>query len=346
MSLTPAVEREWRLVDGAGAPVADARIRLAEREVDWEDALEAGATGAFRLAVARTGSTAVEVQTPALLAPVRLDLDPSRGPLLELPALVRVRGSVRSSDSEAVSDFRVVVRDGDTVLANRRAREPGAFELALFPAEALTVQIRKLGYADARSGLFPAAAGTYAFDAVLEPVPVLRGVVRDADGAPVDYGKIVVAERSRGPRLIDGTTLIGTNEPSAAYLGGDGGFELNRPDGPFALTVACRGGFAFVGPDDLAPDGGFRVEPWARIEGWASSARAGERLRLRFDRFAPERTGGLSVDLDFTATVDADGRFEFAAVPAGTVRIVDAGERELGVVELSAGEAAAVELGD
>jgi 5-hydroxyisourate hydrolase-like protein (transthyretin family) len=334
--LRRGLEAHGRVVDESGAPVAAAEITLSRIEEhrmagaavsigDDPDAVRtarSGADGRFTLAALDGGKYQATVKHPSYASLIVPGLN-VRGPapadwspfVLRPPA--PVAGVVRSKKGDPVSGARISAW-GEGGSDEATTDGDGRFALAGFPAGAsITMNVRADGFAPAKQA---AKAPASDLAIVLSTAATVRGRVEDAGTrqAVADFSIGGRVERtsyieSRAVRSEDGSFEIPDVAPgkltlnveAPGYLAGSlSGIELGEGEVKEGVIVSLKKGRAVSGRV-LDPRGNAVANAtvsWRRTSAWDSSG------------FVVGPSGMFAM-VSNAATTDADGRFQYDAVP-------------------------------
>lgn len=351
VELDPGHAVTGRVVDESGAPVEGAIVldlggfgesvmgfdlqAVVGLEMMTIGADERGvatdADGLFRLGGYEEPGT--EIKLAAVRWP---ELEPARGKgvvggaaaELRMLATATVRGRVVDDRTgEALGGFTARLRQRQFMVMERDVArvvvgedvEGGRFELAGAPRRALELVVEAAGYAPAIQRVDTSEGPVDAGEIRLLPPASIAGVVLDADGAPVGGATIRVARG--GP--MDSPFVAG-------LLGGDGGvvadvdgrFVIEGLSGRSARLVVDADGFATMRSNAIRFAAGDTVRDvvlelsrggviHGRIEDGAGRGHAGWRVQA-------EHFSGMGHA--FTSS-DADGRFRFEALSAGSYKV-------------------------
>ncbi len=333
--LRRGLEAHGRVVDESGAPVAAAEItlsRVEERRMagavmsgDDPDAMRtarSGADGRFSVAALDGGKYEATIKHPAY-APLTVPGLTIRGPapgewnpfVLRPPA--PVAGVVRNKKGDPVSGARINAW-GDAGSDEARTGAEGRFRLAGFPAGAsLTLNVEAEGFAPAKQAV-KAPASDVAI--VLSTAATVRGRVEDA-GTRQPVADFSIGGRVRGISYIesrpvrseDGTFempnvapgKLTLNVEAPGYLAGSlSGIELGEGEVKEGVVISLKKGRGVSGRV-LDPRGNAVANAtvsWRRVSDWDSSG------------FVVGPAGAFAM-VSNAATTDADGRFQYDAVP-------------------------------
>jgi protocatechuate 3,4-dioxygenase beta subunit len=264
LALDPAAAVAGVVVNGAGAPLAGARIQAVLRSWDRarsfsrsgqaEPRSTAGPDGRFRLARLLAGET---WELRALLpgwAPARLSLSGlAAGKTREGVRLILGRGragsgrvidragkpvpgagvSLAATTGErapAASDSPAIPRGGGDGFESWTAvtGADGRFTVAALPAGLMDLRVAKEGFAPVAVRAAPVPAGEGACDfgtVILEPAVEVRGLVVDRGGQPVSGAEVYAGKDLRRLRFATDAGVPIDRKPEAT-TGADGRFVL------------------------------------------------------------------------------------------------------------------------
>jgi protocatechuate 3,4-dioxygenase beta subunit len=329
-----------RVVDGAGAPIAGARVTAGPRSETTD------ASGAFvaRGLVADTYDVVAETDTAGMPSQsVKL----AAGGKVEVTLVLRpssIAGIVVNTRGEPVDDARVFARSADPHgVGYARTDDRGRFDLGGLPPGDYELETRRAG---ARHDVEPpihVRSGTRNVRIVVPDLSAIVGRVM-LDGKPVPYFGIAITD--------DPSTLA--YERPRAVRDASGGFaERGIAPGSWAIVI--------VGPDferrvlehvrvaegETTDLGDIVVERGPGVHGRVVDPRgvpiAGATVRIA-DRWAPHPDGRLRALMSdhYTATTDARGQFRIDGVsPTAEPRRIVASHPTLGTSAartLAAGE--------
>ncbi len=300
-------------------PVAGASIELrrtawgedaSRKPADARGSTDAAGRAVFRGLAAGTWSVVARTDSSAEASRNALVFDP--GPeqrvTLYLEPGLELRGTVRDSHGEPVAKAVVVGRDRRAV-----SDASGAFVLTGLPSGEIELRAGRAGEFARPSGVV-AVPDVATFDVVLvdyDTVTVTGTVVDDATNAPVEG-------------VVVGNSVRLAESPPPCVTDADGRFRLPGVlrDKLAVMTVKKAGYRTFPAPrpaavpppGDVVDVGVLRMQHGATVEGVVSSPNGpveGAEVVLR----SPSRLTGSS---QTRARTDAQGRFAFASVEAGS----------------------------
>lgn len=322
MSPTPSGEPEAPLLQASFEGRTDAEGRTV-----WEDAppgihdFDVEALGFMRqygVKVAADGEEHDVVLSPALVLqgavtdaatgkPIprfRLALGWPEADPLSGRTQIQVSGIERLSPTFSGGRFRHVL--GETVLNG--VKDPR-----------LMVRFEADGYRPHTSREIRYDEGVVTLDVALETTETVEVTVVDVGGRPVAGAQVGLV--SPGSRIALGASgLVQTaNQGVNALLRTDAQGRVKLQGNPERgrIVVAGDAGFAETQWERLQADPVVRLDPWGRIQGrmlGSAGSREGKVVTL-----ARAEEGGSDFVLDFHAQTDAEGRFTFPRVPAGTL---------------------------
>ncbi|HUR27985.1 MAG TPA: carboxypeptidase-like regulatory domain-containing protein, partial [Planctomycetota bacterium] len=219
------------VVDGAGAPVASARILLGSEKpsgIRQDDGLFApsappqravtGSDGRAKIEWAPLGPTELQARAEGC-APARVDVDVQAGGpnLFRIVLLVEAKlaGTVVDQDGLPVPGAWVSVgEDQRFSSASTHAAKDGSFEIDGLPSGTRRASIHHLTAGSAAREVELFAGRTAEWHATLVHEPCIEGEVRAADGSPVSNIGVVAATTGPGGR----TTRSTQSEASGRFV--------------------------------------------------------------------------------------------------------------------------------
>jgi len=334
--LRRGLEAHGRVVDDGGAPVAAAEVTLSRVEEhrmagavvsidenpDATRTARSGADGRFAVAALDGGKYQATVKHPSyapLIVPGLNVRDPA--PADWSPFVLRppapVTGVVRSRKGDPVSGARISAW-GEGGSDEARTDAEGRFRLAGFPAGAsITLDVAADGFAPGKQAV-KAPASDVAI--VLSTAATVRGRVEDSGtrqpvtdfsiGGRVERVSYIESRAVRSedgsfemPDVAPGKLTINVEAPG--YLAGSlSGIDLGEGEVKEGVVVSLKKGRAISGRV-LDPKGNAVANAtvsWRRASAWDTSG------------FVVGPTGMFAM-VSNAATTDADGRFQYDAVP-------------------------------
>lgn len=188
----------------------------------------------------------------------------------------------------------------------------------------LMVRIEAEGYQPYISRPIRYDEGEVTLDVSLERSATVEVTVVDAGGRPAPHASIGLV--TPGTRVVlgpDGLTQFGTPGLNVMVQTDEEGRVKLQKDPTVERIVAAgsRGtlGFAETSWARLKSDAVLPLVPWGRIQGrvLGTPGKLAGKVVVLGDR----NEGQISFALDFTTQTDPEGRFEFAKVPAGPIRV-------------------------
>ncbi|WP_369392942.1 MFS transporter [Streptomyces sp. CG1] len=201
-----------RVLDGAGAPVAQAVITLIDVGGRQRGRAVSGEHGGYDLAVTGPG-TYVLIGAAGARQPQAVTVVVGDGPVecdLALSGTVHLTGSVRDAvDGHPLAGALLVATDvrGEVVSSGTSAAD-GAFALADLVPGGYTLVVSAPGYRPAALPVDVTPGAMDACDIRLEPGARLRGVVTAATGDPLDEAKVTLLDAAGN---VVGTTITGSD---------------------------------------------------------------------------------------------------------------------------------------
>jgi uncharacterized GH25 family protein/thiol-disulfide isomerase/thioredoxin len=351
--LKPGKQIELRFVDAAGNPIPDVGVYLANSSApntwngsnalhnhkhpnvpDYGIPRRADENGVFvwewapeepvRYSFGAKGFAPQELALVAKPTPHLITLAPSRV----------VAGTVTDeSTGEPIEKFLavpVIVFRPDfyhTRTTDAKVGQDGRYELPLTgsgdPNDRYRVRFEAEGYRSVVSEeSFGPLDGQATLDVALQPAPVRKGRVVDADGQPVENATVLEASPTDVPDTSNGRAESFDSRPVATDA--QGNFQLHATTEPVRVRVYDDLGFA---EKALAPDeeevGVTKLEPWATVSG--RLVQEGHPVAGESIYFHPLVNRGLTearFQDSFYAKTDANGYFEFDRIPpvSGTLK--------------------------
>jgi peroxiredoxin/protocatechuate 3,4-dioxygenase beta subunit len=343
VALKPGRTIHGRVVDSSGNPVADAEVSydgLADRNgiftgrtLDWKTVTDSNGEFSWDSAPDRPILLTVMEAGYMGLEWTKVQTDTTNETVFTLSPPLTVKGAVTDADTgEPVAAFKITPGwpEGEGARFERQQARNGAaghyevhFENPIIISPTpydFIFQISAPGYAPVKSRAIKPDEGEVTWDVKLKKTPDLIGLVKTADGQPA-AGVTIVLATQRDFLQLNGTVLRNQNQNSDSFeTADDGHFEMPPPDGDFTLVAASEAGFAMVPKADFTNTLTLTLQPWGRLEGTVlnhGKPMAGQELYY----FAGDSAAQLSVWGQPPVATDAQGRFIFAQVPPGTVRL-------------------------
>ncbi len=343
VTLKPGRTIHGRVMDSTGKPIAGAAVSydgLADhngifsgRTLDWKT--ETDTNGAFSwnsapdqpilLTIMKGGYMGLEWTT--------VQTGTTNETVLTLGPSLTVKGLVTDADTgEPVAAFKITPGwpEGDGARFERQRASTGAagryevhFESPIIISTApfdFVFQVSAAGYAPVKSRAIKPDEGMVTWDLKLKKTPDIVGLVKTADGKPAAGVKILLAAQ-RNYLQLNGTTIRNQNQDSDSFeTAEDGHFVMPPQDGDFTLVAASVAGFAMVPKTDFTNTLTVTLQPWGRVEG--VMLKHGKPMASReVYFFAGDAAAQMNLWGQEPVATDAQGRFTFAQVPPGTVRI-------------------------
>ncbi len=303
---------EGRVLDPAGAAVAGAEVRALLEERVIGSATTDGA-GRWRIGGLGGGDYLLLCSSGHLasgpLGPVPLAPGETLGGLdLHLEAAATLAGTVRDGATGATIEGARLEAAGLVATSDRAGR----FRLAGLPAGPVILRAGAKGYERRTQPLVLEGRAVTGLELHLRRGATVRGTV--LDGERKVAGALVRALRYR--------LESGGDEAVLATSGPDGSFLLDAPAGLVEIeAVAADGRTGRSAPLDLVPGASaegieVHLDTAAELAGRVVDA-AGNGAP-----FAEVRAASLAGAILASAAADAAGRFAFATLPAGLLRVV------------------------
>lgn len=323
--LSSGGEVSGRVTDGAGQPVAQARVYSSA----WPDrAVLTAEDGGYELRLVEEGENRIVAEAPGFGIgffgssigwgrPVPVHVSAGRtvkGVDIALPAAVEVRGRVVDGAGHAVRGVRVEALAGPCLgkPVSARSDESGAFAIGPFAGTdgrclRLTLSLEGYGIEPISIETLPPGGPLDVGDVLARELGGLRGHVFDVDGQPLHDGRVDVLP----------------NGPSA-LVGPDGAFLLAKVPAGTAQVRASAWGPARsatatveVEAGGVAPDVEIRLGAALPIRGRVLSPAGKPRPGVAVAAIA-EGTGDV---LAARTTTDAAGAFDLADLAQGRYRV-------------------------
>jgi len=149
------------------------------------------------------------------------------------------------------------------------------------------------------------------------PANAIKGVVLSPQGEPMPHVDVALCTIEKGA-LIGPGRIAQNSSARPIKTDEQGRFEFPPDAMAHTLVAVAREGVARVSLQEGNGAAEVRLQRWGRIEGALSlrSGRAGKRVQL-FDGSFHRYGGGPSLDFNFSATTDPEGRFIIASAPPG-----------------------------
>lgn len=324
-ALQPAGTLSGTARDAGGQPLANVLV-AAYLDGNRQAGILTEADGSWRLGNLPLGAYTISVGTLANRAgsvnrTLTVD-EPAATADLMLPTAGRVSGRVLAADgTTTLAGVAVrIFRDGQEIASTLSAPDGSYSFLILSPGEYTLA-------AKAAARAFPLRSGVEIDNGnhltgidFIAGTAQLRGTVRDAAGQPVAGVSVFVADRSLGL----GATLRFGGETAA-----DGSFQLDGLAAGNVDVMLMDGNHASIFAQVSVPAGNgvvvsqdFTAATGTVLQGRVRDARFGRPIADAqvkvFD--------GTTFDLRGTASVDAEGRYVFPGLAAGTYHVVVAAE--------------------
>lgn len=149
------------------------------------------------------------------------------------------------------------------------------------------------------------------------PLHAIKGVVRLPDGRPAADVDVAVCTIEKGVCIAQGR-VARNSFAQPIQTDAEGKFEFPPNADAHTIVSVAREGVARVPWNGDGKPLEIRLQPWGRIEGTVrlASGSAGKHILL-LDHSFSRYGGGTSLDHQFSATTDAEGRFAIAQAPPG-----------------------------
>ena len=343
VTLKPGRTVHGRVVDSAGKTIAGAEVSydgLADRNgvftgrtLDWKT--ETDTDGAFSWNSAPDQPVLLTIMKRGYMGLewTKVQTGTTNETAFTLGPPLTLKGLVNNADTgEPVAAFKITPGwpEGDGARFERQRASTGSaghyevhFESPIIISSSpfdFVFQISAAGYAPVNSRAIKPGEGEVTWDVKLKKTPDLIGLVKTADGKPA-VGVAVLPAGQRDYLQLNGTTLRNQNQNNGSYeTASDGHFEMPPQDGDFTLVAASDAGFAMVSKADFTNTLTLTLQPWGRVEGVMLNhgrPMAGQELYF----FAGDAATAINVWGQEPVATDAQGRFTFAQVPPGTVRL-------------------------
>jgi hypothetical protein len=260
-------------------------------------------------------------------------LKPDEDNVITLRLTRQVKGQVLDSETQKpVTRFSIALGRhygekqfyADSYASKEFRNDQGLFTIEIHEENQNGIQATALGYAEQIQVLPVAESGEVKVVFKLKPSPALVGTVIGPDGNPVSGANVALVDGGPGGRNVQFNKGRLRNQGSRTRMvttDAAGRFEIASPpeDGTVVAADGVTYGTASVA--EVKAAGVVKLQRFGRIEGvmlQGVSPAAGQEVLLT----SPP---GMGMYFDFDSskqTSDAQGRFTFENVPAGTVSIV------------------------
>ena len=260
-----------------------------------------------------------------------------------IPKLVII-GSVRAKDSgQLVERFQIVsgyrFNERDDVRWSRRQpvqHEDGHFEFSFSePRNSYYLKVFARGYEAKVSRAFEVDEGLVKYDFHLRKGMVIRGVLRRADGTSVPNAKVAYVPTNTRLRLRDGLIDVQTSAVAVVTTDRTGRFTIaptGKKDEAFMLVASGEDGIATyksegavgIDEDNATPFNPKKIltlqlQPWGKLKGTVFTKAQPDTNRNVI--FSPtefeESCRPFQIQMWYSTTSDADGKYAFERLPAG-----------------------------
>lgn len=238
---------------------------------------------------------------------------------------------VDAETGKAVTRFSIGIGQfqGNRVLVQSRGRKEftspdGSFTMNSEEENENGIEATARGYADFSQRLSASAPEGGGLLVKLKPSTPLSGIVVSQDGRPAAGATVSIVDESLGGRAVEFSRgKIRNSNPTSsksAVTDEEGRFEIAGPPETGRLVAADGAAFASVTLAEFKLSGTLVLQSLGRIEGVlrrGTETGAGQEMSLDMSK------SGIYFNFESTIhTTDAEGRFAFENVPAGTVSIV------------------------
>ena len=258
-------------------------------------------------------------------------LKPNEENVVSLRRNRQVQGQVLDADSgQPVRQFRIAVGrlTGDRFYSDSQSSkeftsDEGLFTIDIHEENNHAIQASAEGYSEQAQSLPKAESGEIKVVLKLKPSKTLEGVVITAGGQPVAGASVALVDGGLGGRSVqfgNGRLRSSGSQTKIITTDASGRFSITSPSEAGKIVAADGAGFGSASIDEVRSSGVLLLQPFGRIEGILM--RGGE-LGSGQELLISSRGDGISFQFEtYKVTTDADGRFAFEKVPAGTFSIV------------------------
>ena len=342
--LKPGKVIHGRVVDTAGKPVAGAEVScdgpadrngiFNGRTLEWKTWTDANGEftwdsapdKAINLTITRSGYMTLEW--------ARAETDTTNVTSFVLDSPLTLKGAVTDADTgEPIAKFKItpgwLEGNGGVRLQKLDAKSgvAGHYEVHFdnpvisspTPNDVI-LQMSSPGYAPVKSRSIKLNEGVVTWDVKLKKTPVTIHSVKTADGKPAASVNVLLVTPQDYLQLRDTQVFNQNQEGTSFQTDADGNFELPPQPGDFGLVAASEAGFALTQRADFTNSSTLTLQPWGRMEGvFLNNGRP--MVDQKFYFFLGDVNSRLNVWSQESAPSDEQGRFVFAHVPPGIVRI-------------------------
>lgn len=262
----------------------------------------------------------------------KVELKPGEDNVITLRPNRQVKGQVLEAETEKpITQFKIAVghyyavNKFSSYSHNRKEfkNEEGRFTIEIYEEDQNEIQAAANDYAPEIQTIPPEEGGQITMVFKLKPSPSLTGTVVTADGQPVAGASVSVVDGifgGRSARFSRGKLSALSSNTTLATTDASGRFSIPNPPANGTVLTANGTGFGSASIAEVKSSGVVMLQALGRIEGvlmQSSAAGVGQELLLN------SPNGEIYFDFGTTKHItDAQGRFTFEDVPAGTVSIV------------------------
>jgi peroxiredoxin len=358
LELGPANILRGKLVDSAGAPVADANMMVIKWRgyntipmstmTDSDGRFEMGGLpgDGLRLRLAKKN------KTPKEIANVVAD---GKYKELVFGDALRVKGKVTDAGTgKPIADFKVVPglewESGQGVIWQdapgwSRSYKDGQYDYTFQrDGTRYAVRIVAKGYEKTGSRLIGPDEKMVVCDFSLVKSTILEGVVLGPDGKPASGVTVILGDKwgvvmENGKLSNEGMSLDNGEPYPTTKTDPNGRFSLPEPNVPYTVAAVGSAGWGGFSAEGFRQAGRIKLQEWGRIEGrYVVGTRPAGNRKVKIEHIdSGEETGYIIAR--YEKLTDADGKFLIEKVLPGKLRV------EWVPVEVSPGQTANVKLG-
>lgn len=257
-------------------------------------------------------------------------LKPEEDNIVTLRLTRKVDGVVQDAETEKpVTRFSVLIGKyygeqfyPDSYQAREFKNEQGTFTVDLQEENQLRIQVTASGYAEQVQAASLTESTSVSLTFKLKQSASLVAVVKTPEGHPVPGASVAVVENGPGGRKVQfNRGIIHSYGIRNLLITTDaaGRFEISSPPEGGSVVASDGKSFGSATVAELKGSGVLTLRPYGRVEGMLLQGAAdggGQELTLN-------SANGVSLDFNTTKqTTDADGRFAFENIPAGTYTLI------------------------